>query len=134
MKKCQMRNKKKDKLSYIVMLHYSAVTGGFVCGFLVHYHEFGQTGSGVSYAGFSVAPAPTTRACTAWPPAHHPTTLSAAQCALVNVLPAQMPSEDPCPQRCTHRGAGKAAAPLYAWCFWTQGQQMNIISTAIRPA
>lgn len=53
MKKCQMRNKKKDKLSYIVMLHYSAVTGGFVCGFLVHYHELGQTGSGVSYAFFS---------------------------------------------------------------------------------
>lgn len=32
-KMCQMRNKKKDKLSYTVMLHCSAVTGGFVCHF-----------------------------------------------------------------------------------------------------
>lgn len=112
----------------------AAVTGGFVCSFLVHFHEFGQMGSGVSYAGFFVAPAPTTCACTVWPPAHHPTSLSAAQCALVNVLPVQKPSGDPCPQRWAHREAGKAAATLHAWCFWTQGHQMNIISTAIRPA
>lgn len=42
MKKCQMHNKKRDKLSYTVMLHYSAVTGGFVCHFLVHLHDFRQ--------------------------------------------------------------------------------------------
>lgn len=33
MKMCQMHNKKKDKLSYTVMLHCSAVTGSFVCHF-----------------------------------------------------------------------------------------------------
>lgn len=42
MKKCQMHNKKRDKLSYTVMLHYSAVSGGFVCHFLVHLHDFRQ--------------------------------------------------------------------------------------------
>lgn len=42
MKKCQMHNKKRDKLSYPVMLHCSAVTGGFVCHFLVHLHDFRQ--------------------------------------------------------------------------------------------
>lgn len=42
MKKCQMHNKKRDKLSYTVMLHSSSVTGGFVCHFLVHLHDFRQ--------------------------------------------------------------------------------------------
>lgn len=50
MKKCQMHNKrkKKDKLSYIVMLHYLAATGGFVCRFLVHLRDFRQMDSWVS--------------------------------------------------------------------------------------
>lgn len=46
MKKCQMHNKKKDKLSYTVTLHYSAVAGSFVYHFLVHLHDFRQRAVG----------------------------------------------------------------------------------------
>lgn len=46
MKKCQMHNKKRDKLSYTVTLHYSAVAGGFVYHFLVHLHDFRQRAVG----------------------------------------------------------------------------------------
>lgn len=46
--KCITKEKKKDKLSYIVMLHYLAATGGFVCRFLVHLRDFRQMDSWVS--------------------------------------------------------------------------------------
>lgn len=133
MKKCQMHNKKRDKLSYTVMLHYSAVTGGFVCHFLVHLRDFRQWAvqwaTQIFFATDMLAPA-TQIAYSIWSPAQHAGssklgtlsfiatgTCSAAHCLHWWHSPLD---RNPAGSPCLYRGLGRQlSSPPHAWCCWT---------------
>lgn len=131
MKKCQMHNKKRDKLSYTVMLHYLAVTGGFVCHFLVHLHDFRQwavqwaalifkpqthlTPATSAYAIFSQ---PSMQGAAKWArrASEQQVLLSSTLLALVTWSLVWKPSRVTLPLQ----GPGEAASlPPHAWWSWT---------------
>lgn len=97
------------------MLHYLAATGGFVCRFLVHLHDFRQMGSWVSYAAFLCSTCPShllLRNLASSPSSveQQPGCVKPREPPIMwhgsNMLPVRKPSEDPCLWSCTYREAG----------------------------